>query len=291
MIASILKRLDTNVENTWCPGCGNFGILTSLKRAIAELTEELNIGLEKFVVVTGIGCHGKLHNYINVNSFHSIHGRVLPVATGIKLANPELKVIGHAGDGDAYAIGIAHLIHAAKKNVPVTYIVHNNYRFSLTTGQVTPTTEKGERTRTTPRGNPEEPLNPLEIALASGATFVARGYSGDIQHLVYLIKEAVKHDGFAFIDVLQPCVAWDPTHTYKYWRERIYKLEETDYDPSDFEGALMKVREWGDKVPIGIFYRVRKPTIVDMYEQLKRINPVRDVVSRDISKILNQEFK
>ncbi len=286
-----IKMLDTPAENTWCPGCGNFGILTALKRAIIELASELNIDIEKFVVVTGIGCHGKIHGYINVNSFHVIHGRVLPVATGIKLANPELKVIGHAGDGDAYAIGVAHLIHAAKKNIPVTYIVHNNHRFSLTTGQVTPTTEKGEKTRTTPRGNPEEPINPLRLALASGATFVARGFAGDVQHLAWLIKEAVKHNGFSFIDVLQPCVVWDALHTYKFWRERIYKLEDTDYDPTDYFSAIRKVEEMGDKVPIGIFYKVNKPTFIDMYPQLKRMVPVRDVKPRDISDIINKEFR
>lgn len=291
MSQQILRKLDTPAENTWCPGCGNFGILTALKKAIFEVSDELNIDLEKFVVVTGIGCHGKLHNYINANSFHSIHGRVLPVATGIKLSNPELKVIGHAGDGDAYAIGIAHLIHAAKKNVPVTYIVHNNYRFSLTTGQVTPTTEKGEKTRTTPQGNPEEPINPLMIALASGATFVARGFSGEVQHLTWLIKEAIKHEGFAFIDVLQPCVAWDPLHTYKYWREKVYKLEETNYDPTNYDNAIKKVKEFGERVPIGIFYKAKKPTLVDIYPQLKKINPVRDVYLRDISDIINREFR
>jgi len=284
------RDLATPIENTWCPGCGNFGILAALKRAIIESVEELRVPLESFVIVTGIGCHGKLANYINLNSFHTIHGRVLPIATGIKMANPDLIVIGHAGDGDAYAIGIAHLIHAAKRNVPVVYIVHNNFRFSLTTGQVTPTTRKGEKTRTTPFGNPEEPLNPLALSIASGATFVARGFSGDIPHLTWLIKEAIKHDGFALIDVIQPCIAWDPEHDYKYWRERIYKLEEHGHNPTDINEAYKKAYEINGKIPIGIFYRVKKPTIIDSFPQYSRFKPIKVTTRKNIKNLL-EEFR
>ena len=285
------KDLSTGVIPSWCRGCGNFSILTALKKAIVDLVNNEGYRWENFVVLTGIGCHGKLTSYIEVNGYHVIHGRVLPVATGIKMANPDLIVIGHAGDGDAYAIGIAHLIHAAKRNIPVVYIVHNNYRFGLTTGQVTPTTELGEKTRSTPYGNPEEPLNPLLIALASGATFVARGFAGDVKHLAWLIKEAVHHRGFALIDVLQPCVAWDPLHTYAYWRQRVYKLEESGHDPTSFEAAWRKAQEYGDRVPIGIFYRVEKPTILDrlpQYEEGKY--PVRMVKRRNLLELL-EEFR
>ncbi len=196
-----LRDLETGRKIVWCPGCGNFPILAALKRALIEL----NLRREDVVLITGIGCHGRMSEYVNVNTFHTIHGRVLPLATGIKLANPNLVVIGHSGDGDAYAIGLGHLPHAARRNIDVKLIVHNNMVFGLTTGQVTPTTPKGVKTRSTPYGNPENPLNPLIIALASGATFVARGFSGDVMHLKELIKEAIKHRGFAMLDILQPC--------------------------------------------------------------------------------------
>ena len=255
----LAKELETPVKNTWCPGCGNFGILAALKRAITEL----GLSREEVVVVTGIGCHGKMSEYINVNSIHVIHGRVLPVAMGIKIANPKLKVIGHAGDGDAYAIGMGHLPHMARRNMELVYVVHNNMIFGLTTGQVTPTSPKGLKTRSTPHGNPEEPLNTLFFALASGATFIARGFSGDIKHLAHILKEAIKHKGFAFVDALQPCVTF--YNTYDYFRERIYKLEDEGHDPSDFHKALRLALQGLNKgkVPIGIFYRVNKPTLLD----------------------------
>ncbi|OYT31080.1 MAG: 2-oxoacid:ferredoxin oxidoreductase subunit beta [Thermofilum sp. ex4484_79] len=253
----------TNTKITWCPGCGNFAILTALKRAL----ENLGLEPEKVVIVSGIGCHGRISEYVNVNSIHVIHGRVLPVATGIKLSNHELTVIGHAGDGDAYAIGIGHLPHAARRNVDITYIVHNNMIFGLTTGQVTPTTPKGMKTRSTPYGNIEEPLNPILLALASGATFVARGFSGDLKHLTYLFEEGIKHKGFAFIDVLQPCVSF--YDTYEYFRERVYRLENTDYDNTDFINAVHKALEWNERIPIGIFYKTHRSTLEDELSQLK----------------------
>ncbi|RLE81657.1 MAG: 2-oxoacid:ferredoxin oxidoreductase subunit beta [Thermoprotei archaeon] len=258
-----LAQLNTKATITWCPGCGNFSILTAFKRALVEL----QIPREKVVVITGIGCHGKFGDYVNVNSFHTIHGRVLPIATGIKLANKELIVVGFSGDGDAYAIGLSHIPHAARRNIDVKYVVHNNMIFGLTTGQVTPTTPKGVKTRSTPYGNPEEPLNPLALALVSGATFVARGFAGDVAHLTWLFKEAIKHKGFAFIDVLQPCYTF--YNTYEYFRRRVYKLEDVGHDITDFEEALKKAYEWNDKIPIGIFYKVRKPTFEETLPQLK----------------------
>lgn len=285
------KDITTPVTPSWCRGCGNFSIFTALRKAIVNLVNNKGYKVENFVVLTGIGCHGKITSYLDVSGYHVIHGRVLPVATGIKMANPDLIVIGHAGDGDAYAIGIAHLIHAAKRNIPVVYIVHNNYRFGLTTGQVTPTTELGEKTRSTPYGNPEEPLNPLLIALASGATFVARGFAGDVKHLAWLIEQAVEHKGFALIDVLQPCVAWDSLHTYAYWRERIYKLEDTRYDLTNLALAMQKAMEYGEKIPIGILYKVNKPTILDRLPQYKEGKvPVKMVKKRKLIELL-EEFR
>ncbi|MEZ0346089.1 MAG: thiamine pyrophosphate-dependent enzyme [Infirmifilum sp.] len=243
----------------WCPGCGNYGILLALRKALAEL----KLQPEDVVIVTGIGCHGRISDYMRTNGFHTIHGRVLPVATGIKLANPKLTVIGHSGDGDAYAIGLGHLPHAARRNVDITLIVHNNMIFGLTTGQVTPTTPKGVKTRSTPFGNPENPLNPILLALASGATFVARGFSAEIDHLKELIKAGISHRGFAFIDVLQPCVTF--FNTYSALRQKIYKLEEAGHDPSNFEAAMRLAMQQDDKIPIGLFYRREAPTLEDEF--------------------------
>lgn len=255
---------DTGRKPTWCPGCGNFGILRAVKQALSELRLEP----EKVVVVTGIGCSGRMADYLNVHSFHATHGRVLPLATGIKLANHELVVVGFAGDGDAYSIGVGHLPHAARRNVDLTYVVHNNMVFGLTTGQFSPTSPRGFVSKTSPSGTVEEPLNPIAFALACGATFVARGYVGELKHLVWLMKEAITHKGFALLDVLQPCVTFNPQFGYKFYSERVYKLEDEGHDPSDFEAAMRRALEWGEKIPIGIFYKVRRPTFEEALPQL-----------------------
>jgi 2-oxoglutarate ferredoxin oxidoreductase subunit beta len=255
------KELGTYAENTWCPGCGNFGILTSIKKVLSNLKAG-GLDLSKTVMGSGIGCHAKIVDYVDVNSFYSIHGRVLPTITGIKLANPDLTVIGHAGDGDAYGEGIEHLIFCAKRNLNVTFVVHNNRVYGLTTGQFTPTSPAGFKGRSTPKGSPEEPMNPIELMLAAGATFVARAYSRKAKHMQQLIQDAVRHEGFAFIDVLQPCFTF--FNTYDYYNETVYELSEQDHDPADRESAFTRAREWnygvGDRIPIGLFYRVEKPT-------------------------------
>ncbi|MFQ6054207.1 MAG: thiamine pyrophosphate-dependent enzyme [Candidatus Bathyarchaeia archaeon] len=250
-----MQELATPEPNTWCPGCGNFGILMAMKRAIIQLGLER----EKVVAVTGIGCHGKMTNYIKVNGVHVIHGRVLPAAIGIKLANRDLTVIGFAGDGDAYNIGMGHLPHTARRNPDITYVVHNNLIYGLTTGQASPTSRRGHRTRSTPRGVFELAVNPLAQAQAGGATFVSRGYAGDVRHLTELFKQAISHPGFALVDVLQPCVAWNRVNTYEFYKERVYKLEETDHDSTDPMQAYERAMEWGDRIPIGVFYRVVRP--------------------------------
>jgi 2-oxoglutarate ferredoxin oxidoreductase subunit beta len=255
------KELGTYAQNTWCPGCGNFGILTSIKKALADLEDD-GLNLNKVAIVSGIGCHAKIVDYINVNSFYSIHGRVPPPMTGIKLANPDLTVIGHAGDGDAYGEGIEHLIFSAKRNLNMTFIVHNNRVYGLTTGQFTPTSPSGFKGRSTPKGSSEEPLNPIELMLSSGATFVARGYTRNMEHLQSLIKAAVNHKGFSFIDVLQPCFTF--FNTYDFYNERVYEMDQRDHDATDRNAAFVKAQEWtygeGEKIPIGIFYQVKKPT-------------------------------
>ncbi|MEM4548093.1 MAG: thiamine pyrophosphate-dependent enzyme [Thermofilaceae archaeon] len=250
---------DTGRRPQWCPGCGNYGILAAVRAALAEL----GLKPESVVAVAGIGCHGRVTEYLGVNAFHAIHGRAVPVAVGVKLANPSLKVIVHTGDGDAYSIGLSHLLHAARRNVGIAVIVHNNMIFALTTGQAGPTTPKGVRTRSTPSGNPEEPFNPILLALASGATFVARGFSDDVQHLKELIKRAVNHRGFAIIDVIQPC----PTF-YDVRREirgRLYKLE--GHDPADFKAALNLALE-AEKIPLGVLYDVEKPAFEENFKHL-----------------------
>ncbi|MEM2217599.1 MAG: thiamine pyrophosphate-dependent enzyme, partial [Thermofilaceae archaeon] len=242
---------DTGRRPVWCPGCGNYGILAALKLALTEL----GLNPENIVLVTGIGCHGRIAEYVTVNTFHTLHGRALPLATGVKLANPTLNVIVHSGDGDAYAIGVGHLVHAARRNVDLTLIVHNNMVFGLTAGQSSPTTPPGVKTKNAPRGQREPPLNSLFLALACGATFIARGFSDDVDHLKELIKRGVRHKGFALIDVLQPCSTfYDARQTL---RQKIYKLE--GHGTSDFRAAMELVME-SERIPIGVIYEVEKPT-------------------------------
>jgi 2-oxoglutarate ferredoxin oxidoreductase subunit beta len=251
--------LSTYAENTWCKGCGNFGILAAINEAIQAIVSE-GTPVENFVLASGIGCHAKIVDYIDVNTFYSLHGRVPPTITGIKLANRDLKVVGFSGDGDSYGEGLAHLVMSAKRNIDVTMVIHDNRVYGLTTGQFTPTSPLGFPGRSTPRGSVEEPLNPLELMLTSGATFVARGYSVKKDHLVDLMKRAIAHKGFAFIDVLQPCFTF--FNTYKYYNEHVYELD--GHDTADIEAARAKAREWkmgeADRIPIGLFYQVEKPT-------------------------------
>jgi len=261
------KGFNTYAENTWCVGCGNFGIERAAKVAFAELVNEGKVKRDNVVTVTGIGCHGKLADYVNVNSFYSLHGRTIAPATGMKIANPELEVIIFAGDGDAYGEGLDHLIFAAKRNVDVAIVIHDNRVYGLTTGQFTPTSPRGFPGRSTPRGAPEEPLNPIELMLTCGATFVARAYSVNVNHLKELIKRAILHRGFALIDVLQPCVTF--FDTYKYYAGRLYNLQDEKHDAGDWGAALSKAREWNyggeeaKRIPVGIFYEVEKPNYED----------------------------
>ena len=260
-----MQDLATPVTNTWCPGCGNFGILMAFKRAVMQL----GLAPEDVVAVSGIGCHGKITNYVRVNGLHVVHGRVLPAATAVKLANQGLTVVGFAGDGDGYNIGMGHLPHAARRNQDITYVVHDNLIYGLTTGQASPTSKTGHRTRTTPRGVFEPAVNPLAIALASDASFVARGYAGDMRHLADLLVEAISFKGFALVDVLQPCVAWNRNQTYEFYGERVYKLEETEHDTEDLAKALEKAREWGEKIPIGVLYRKERPVYGESFPFLE----------------------
>ncbi|UCD45911.1 MAG: 2-oxoacid:ferredoxin oxidoreductase subunit beta [Candidatus Bathyarchaeota archaeon] len=280
-----MQELATPVTNTWCPGCGDFGILMAFKRAIMELGLEP----EKVVAVSGIGCHGKITNYVNVNGLHVIHGRVLPAASAVKLANSELTVVGFAGDGDAYNIGMGHLPHAARRNHDINLVVHNNMIYGLTTGQASPTSMRGHRTRTTPRGVFERPVDPLSLALASGASFVARGYAGDVRHLTGLLVEAMAFSGFALVDVLQPCVSWNRDQTYEFYGERIYKLEDEGYDPTDAASAREKALAWGERIPIGVFYRKEREAYLESFPFLEGEALVRKALGDiDISELLKE---
>jgi 2-oxoglutarate ferredoxin oxidoreductase subunit beta len=252
------------LEPTWCPGCGNFGILKALNKALVELEIEPH----QLLLVSGIGQAGKLPHYSRGNIFNSLHGRPVPPAIGAKIANPELVVIAVSGDGDAYGEGGNHFIHAMRRNHDITYLVHNNQVYGLTKGQASPTSDLGFITKTTPYGA-SPPVNPIALAIAVGATFVARGFAGDVDHLAGLIKSGVQHRGFALIDILQPCVSFNHKNTYSWYRQRVYKLGE-DYDPSDRPGAWEKAQEWGDRIPIGLIYQVSRPTFEEQIPALKK---------------------
>ncbi len=279
-----MKDFGTPATNTWCPGCGNFAILMTVKQALVDL----GLRREEVVAVTGIGCHGKFTDYINVNGFHSIHGRVLPAATGIKLANHDLTVIGFAGDGDAFNIGLGHLAHAARRNVDMTYVIHDNLIYGLTTGQTSPTSKKGFVTKTSPRGSFETAVNPLTQALTGDASFVARTFSGEPRHMTEVLKKAIKHTGFALVDVLQPCVTFNRVDTYQFYKERVYKLENEDHDVGDFDAAYHKALEWGDRIPIGVFYQEEKPPYRTSFPALNDGPLVRQPPRADVEKLIDE---
>lgn len=253
------RSLITGAQNTWCPGCGNFAIQHTIKNLLSDHEKE-GKSLDDVVLVSGIGCHAKIADYLNINSFYSLHGRAIPVATGIKLANPALTVICCVGDGDAYAEGLDHLIFAAKRNIDITVIVHNNRVYGLTTGQYTPTSPLGFKGRSTPAGTAEYPLNPVELMLASGAGFIARGYTKKMEQLKELIRAGIAHKGFAFIDVLQICASFFPASDY--YDSHVYELPSTG--SGDFESACTLAREWDynsdARIALGTFFTRKSPT-------------------------------
>jgi 2-oxoglutarate ferredoxin oxidoreductase subunit beta len=256
----------TGLQPAWCPGCGNFGILKALNNALVELVIEPH----QILLVSGIGQAGKLPHYTRGNVFNSLHGRPVPPAIGAKITNPELVVIAVSGDGDGYGEGGNHFIHAARRNHDITYLVHNNQVYGLTKGQASPTSDPGFITKTTPYGA-ASPVNPVAMAIVSGASFVARGFAGDIDHLSNLIKQAITHRGFALIDILQPCVSFNHKNTFQWYHERVYKLEdESGYDPGDKKSALEKAQEWEERIPIGIIYRQELPVYEDQLPALSK---------------------
>lgn len=253
-----LENYNSDDPIAWCPGCGNFSILKALKKALVDIQQEPH----DLVIVSGIGQAPKTPHYLWCNCFNGLHGRTLPVATGIKLANHKLTVIAQGGDGDGYGEGGNHFLHAMRRNINITYLVHNNQVYGLTKGQTSPTSDYGFVTRTTPRGAISPACNPLLLAVASDCSFVARGFAGEIDHLAGLIKAGIQHKGFALIDILQPCVSFNRVNTFKWYSERVYKIDaDSPHDAEDRLKAFQKAQEWGVKIPIGVLYRNQRPTL------------------------------
>src|SRR2546423_4047972 len=247
--ALTVKDFKGKADPDWCPGCGDFGVLNALKAAIAELGFQPH----EVLTISGIGCSSNLPGYINTYGMHTLHGRALAVASGAQLGNHELKVVVTGGDGDGFGIGGNHFVHAMRRNLDLTYIVMDNQIYGLTTGQVSPTSRKGMKTKSTPHGSVENPVNPIPMAIVCGATYVARGFSGQQKHLVALIKGAIEHRGFAFVDVFSPCVTYNHDNTQEFFNQRTKKLEEMGHDPTDRNAAIARGGEWGDTIPIGVF--------------------------------------
>jgi 2-oxoglutarate ferredoxin oxidoreductase subunit beta len=254
------KDFKSNIEPDWCPGCGDFGVLNSLQRACADL----GLSPHNIVTVSGIGCSSNLPGYINSYGMHTLHGRSLAFAAGVKMANHELTVLVTGGDGDGYGIGGNHLTHMSRRNVDLTYVVMNNQIYGLTTGQVSPTSRVGMKTKSTPFGNVEYPLNPLTSAIMNGATFVARGYSGDIRGLTKLITTGIQHKGFSLIDVFSPCVTFNLDQDHSFFKDRIKKLEDVEHDPSDWKMACERAMEWGDTIYTGLFWETGKDALDEL---------------------------
>ncbi|MCY4109562.1 MAG: thiamine pyrophosphate-dependent enzyme [Chloroflexi bacterium] len=281
MAVAELKRPDFKVDTRpdWCPGCGDFGILNAIRQALANMRLEPH----NVAVVSGIGCSGKTPHYIGTYGFHTLHGRALPFATGIKLANRELTVIAVGGDGDGYGIGAGYFVNTGRRNLDFTYIVFNNGVYGLTKGQASPTLGRGEQTKSMSEAAIQDGINPIGLAISSGYTFVARGYAMDPRGLAKLIADAVRHRGTSFIDVLQPCPVYNDKQTVEWYmgrdredkQRRVYQLIEEGFDPvvrdpsnvdeivQKKQIALAKSYEWGDRIPIGVLFQIDMPTFED----------------------------
>jgi len=261
-----INDFESTFENKWCPGCGNFGILSAMKDAFVNL----GISPENLLIVSGIGQAAKTPHFLKCNLFHALHGRALPLATGAKLANHDLTILVNSGDGDCYGEGGNHFISAIRRNIDITLLVYNNRVYGLTKGQASPTSDIGFVTKMQHNGVIAEPFNPLAVALSVGGGFVARGYSGNKTHLSTLIQEGISHKGFSLIDILQPCVSFNHVNTHAWYKERVYDLYEGNYIPDNPEKALNLSREWGDRIPIGVIYKEEKPTFTDRIDILKK---------------------
>lgn len=266
---------DCDAAPAWCPGCGNFMILTAMKKALTGL----GLKPSQVLICSGIGQAAKLPHYMKCHTFNGLHGRSIPVATGAKLVNPGLVVIAEGGDGDVYGEGGNHFIHAIRKNVNLTLIVHNNQVYGLTKGQASPTSEPGFTTKVQTEGVKVTMLDPLTLALSLGAGFVSRSFSGDIEHLSGVIKQAIEHRGFSLVDILMPCVSFNKVNTFGWYKSRVYKLEDEGWDTADKEGAYRKAGEWGDRIPVGIFYQEKRAAYEDLVSMLRG----KPLIDRDYS--------
>lgn len=259
-----VEAYENGHEPSWCPGCGNYAIIAALKGALAET----GLHPHQVLLVSGIGQAAKLPHYMRCNGINGLHGRSLPLATAAKLANHRLTVIVVGGDGDCYAEGGNHLIHAIRRNPDITLLVHNNQVFGLTRGQAAPTAERGFITKMQPQGVQLSPFNPLALAISQDASFVGRGYAGNGDHLAELIKAAIRNPGFSLIDMLQPCVSFDHQHTYAWYQERVYQLDQK-YNPYDKSAAFQKAEEWGETIPLGIIFKKERPAYEMMQPALQ----------------------
>lgn len=253
-------QLSTDAKITWCPGCPNNAILVAFRHAITELADEGKMKPENIVAAAGVGCHGKIIDYLKMNTFNSLHGRSIPSVTGIKVANPALTVVAFSGDGDSFSEGFTHLIHAAQRNSDINVFIHNNQVFALTTGQATATSPEGYKGPSRPQGSTDAPVNPVSVMLSSGATFVARTYAGDIARTKEIMKAALEHRGFSFIDILQPCITFFDTRDF--YKDHLAWLPD-DHNTSDLQAAFRATHRDDEKVPLGIFYRIERPTFED----------------------------
>ena len=248
------KDFKGSVEPDWCKGCGDFGVLNALKKACAEM----GLRPHEILTISGIGCSSNFPGYFNSYGMHTLHGRALAVATGAKLANHEMTVFVTGGDGDGFGIGGNHFAHTARRNVDLTYIVMDNQIYGLTTGQVSPTSSRDMKTKSTPFGSIEAPYNPIAAAIINGATFVARGFSGDPKHLTMLMKQAIAHEGFALINVFSPCITFNLDNDTPFFKQRVKKLEDEDHDPTDWKAACEKAMIWGDTIYTGLFLQTKE---------------------------------
>ncbi|MFD0587504.1 2-oxoacid:ferredoxin oxidoreductase subunit beta [Paenibacillus sp. GCM10027627] len=260
------KEFRNNVKPNWCPGCGDFSIQAAIQRAAA------NVGLEpeQLAVISGIGCSGRISGYINAYGLHGIHGRALPIAQGVKLANRELTVIASGGDGDGFAIGMGHTVHAIRRNLNITYIVMDNQIYGLTKGQTSPRSAEGFKTKSTPEGSIESTLSPLEIAMSAGATFVAQSFSSDLKQLTSLIEQGIRHEGFSLINVFSPCVTFNKINTYDWFKENIVNLEQfPDYDPANRVTAINKIMETNGLLTGLIYQNTERKSYEDLISGFK----------------------
>ncbi len=258
-------ELYNSIEPAWCPGCGNFPMLKAFKQALAEL----EVRPEDILLVSGIGQSSKFPHYLRCNTFNGIHGRALPVATGARLANPNLKVVVTTGDGDCYGEGGNHLLATFRRNPDMTLVVHNNQVYALTKGQASPTTDQGFKTLIQPAGVPYPPLHALALAVAQDCSWVARGFAGKEEHLKELYKQAISHRGFALLEVLQPCVSFNKVNTYQWYQSRVYRVEdEPDYDPENELWAYQKAKEWGERIPLGVIFKKSRPLLEEAFPAL-----------------------